>query len=125
MARQKKPKPKTKPRSKVPVKIGKEQKLGRESTQFKPGQSGNPNGRPPGSFSIKDSIRKTLEKNPKLVEQLVAHFITKYPDLMWQMLEGRPKQQQDIDVPNDSIKELTDFFRAAAAPKPEKKPKKK
>jgi len=32
------------------------------SSQFKPGQSGNPTGRPPGSRSIKTRLRELLER---------------------------------------------------------------
>ena len=112
-------------KKKVPATAGRNQGHGRsegsKATQFKPGQSGNPAGRIPGTISIKEEIRKHLQKNPEIVEQLVAYFIAKHPDLMWQMLEGRPKQNVDVEVDKDSIKELTDFFRAAAEVKPKKK----
>ena len=108
-------------KKKKPDTSGTQQVDGRKATQFKPGQSGNPKGRPPGSISIKDEIRKHLQKNPEIIEQLIAYFIAKNPDLMWQMLEGRPKQNVDVEVDKDSIKELTDFFRAAAEVKPKKK----
>lgn len=35
---------------------------GKEATQFKPGQSGNPLGRPPGSRNFTTMVREALEK---------------------------------------------------------------
>jgi len=81
---------------------------------WKPGQSGNPSGRPKGALNLKNKIRKYLEENPGEVDQLVQHFVKKDPGLMWQMLEGRPKQNVDMDVDKDSISELTNLFRAMA-----------
>ena len=51
-------------------------------------------GRPKGSISIKDRVRKYLEDHPEDVEEIVKHFVKSNRELMWQMLEGRP--QQDI-----------------------------
>jgi hypothetical protein len=83
-------------------------------TWWKPGQSGNPSGRPKGALSIKNKIRKYLEENPGEVDLLVHHFIKKDPALMWQMLEGRPQQNVDLGVDKDSISELTELFRTMA-----------
>ena len=82
--------------------------------RFQKGVSGNPKGRPKGSVSIKDKIRQHLEKNPKEVEEIVRHFVKNNRELMWQMLEGKPKQQMEVDVDKDSIIELTKFFREMA-----------
>jgi hypothetical protein len=60
--------------------------------QFKPGVSGNPKGRPKGSISIKDLVRKHLENNPEDLKEFVSHFIKDNRELAWQMLEGRPSQ---------------------------------
>jgi hypothetical protein len=81
---------------------------------FPPGVSGNPAGRPKGTVSIKESIRRYLRENPGEVDRLVQHFVKSDPGLMWQMLEGRPKQNVDMDVDKDSISELTTMFRAMA-----------
>mgnify|MGYP001576469344 CR=1 FL=1 len=51
-------------------------------------------GRPKGSVSIKDLVRKHLEDNPEDLQEFVQHFIKKNRELAWQMLEGKP--QQDI-----------------------------
>lgn len=75
---------------------------------FKPGQSGNPKGRPKGSISIKDLVRKHLESHPKDLQEFVAHFIKSNRELAWQMLEGRPTQQADITAEVTTKAELTD-----------------
>ena len=64
---------------------------------FKKGQSGNPNGRPKGSVSIKDRIRQRLQENPDEFENLVEFYLKdkKMRDLLWKMLEGLPKQQTE------------------------------
>lgn len=63
---------------------------------FKPGESGNPNGRPKGSISIKDKVRQYLEEHPEAMTQVVGHFVHKNRELMWQMLEGSPNAKTDI-----------------------------
>lgn len=67
---------------------------------FKPGVSGNPAGRPKGSVSIKDSIRKFLEDNPEEFEKLCKYYLTndKHKDLLWKMLDGMPKQGIDLET---------------------------
>lgn len=89
-----------------------------KSHLFQPGQSGNPAGRPKGTVSIKESLRKYLREHPGEVDRLVQHFLKNDPALMWQMLEGRPKQNMDLEVDKDSIGELTNFFRAMAGIEP-------
>ena len=66
--------------------------------QFLPGSSGNPNGRPPGVFSIKDEVRKRLSENPEERKAFVDHFIEKNRELAWQMLEGKPPQTLEANV---------------------------
>lgn len=85
-----------------------------EQGKFIKGHSGNPNGRPQGSVSIRDKIRQHLENNPDEVEKIVEHFVKTNRELMWQMLEGKPKQQMEVDVDKESIVELTKFFRGFA-----------
>lgn len=43
--------------------------------RFKPGQSGNPAGRPKGSVSIVAALRRALEENPRLADELARVFI--------------------------------------------------
>ena len=64
-----------------------------EKGRFIEGTAPGP-GRPKGSVSIKDLVRKHLESNPEDLKEFVAHFIKKNRELAWQMLEGR--HQQDV-----------------------------
>ena len=67
-----------------------------EKGRLLPGQTANPNGRPKGSISIKDEIRKHLEANPEEVQEIVKHFVKENRELMWTMLEGSPKSTSEV-----------------------------
>jgi hypothetical protein len=73
--------------------------MSKEDTKFKPGQSGNPNGRPKGSISIKTKIKQRLEAHPEKLEELVDYYLNelKMRDLLWKMIDGIPKQQVEIE----------------------------
>ena len=69
-----------------------------ESGKILPGQESlNPKGRPKGSFSIKDTIRKHLQDNPEDFKQFFMHFVKDNKELAWQMMEGRPQQDVTSD----------------------------
>lgn len=68
-----------------------------EKGQFVEGHPGGP-GRPKGSISIKDLVRKHLEDNPEDLREFVRHFIKKNRELAWQMIEGRPHQSSDMEL---------------------------
>ena len=61
-------------------------------------QSLNPEGRPKGSISIKDRIRKILEEEPERFEELCKYYLTdkKMRDLLWKQLDGMPRQSQEL-----------------------------
>ena len=103
-----------------PVEPGNNQEIRDEKGRFLPGVSGNPTGagggRPEGSISIKEQLKKRLAENPEELREIVEYFIKENRELMWVMLEGRPKQQMDIDLDKDSLAELTHFFRTIAKP---------
>ena len=61
-------------------------------------------GRPKGSKSIKDAVRKYLEDNPVDFQDFIRHFINKNRELAWQMLEGRPPQ--DVTSGGEKIKQI-------------------
>lgn len=66
----------------------------KQDSKFKKGVSGNPNGRPKGSFSIKSKIIKRLEANPKELKNVIDYLIDNEQALLFQMIDGRP--QQDV-----------------------------
>ncbi|MBT4732923.1 hypothetical protein HOB87_13275 [Candidatus Woesearchaeota archaeon] len=89
----------------------------KKDTKFKSGAewTGNASGRPKGSISIKDKIRKHLENNPEKLEELVKFYMENEQPVMrkllWEMLDGKPEQTVDmelivpkpiLDVPKDS-----------------------
>ena len=56
---------------------------------WKPGQSGNPNGRPPGK-TLKEWAREFLEDLP---DDKKLDFLREIePDIVWKMAEGNPRQ---------------------------------
>jgi len=67
-----------------------------ETGKFIPGNPGG--GRPKGSISIKDRIRRYLEDNPERFEELAQYYLSdpKMRDLLWRMLDGNPHQATDI-----------------------------
>ncbi len=101
---------------------------------WKKGQSGNPNGRPPGTVSITSAIkRKLLEVYPdvkhgdnkekrlyldKLVDGIFKNAIenqeTRTQKDIWSYIDGQPKATVDIGVDKSSLEDLTGFFKAVA-----------
>ncbi len=60
---------------------------------FKPGVSGNPDGRPPGK-SLKEYWKIRFAG---MTDEEKAEFSkTVAPELLWQMAEGRPSQATDL-----------------------------
>ena len=79
--------------------------------KFLPGQSAHPQGRPKGK-TIKEQVREYLKEHPEEEKKFIKHFILKNRELAWQMLEGRPQQQVEIeanitnDLSEDQVNEL-------------------
>lgn len=63
---------------------------------FKKGVSGNPGGRPLGSKSMKTYAREYLESMPE--EDRVEFLNSLDPKTIWEMSEGKPKQDLDIEA---------------------------
>ena len=87
--------------TKKPVPTGKKQT---KDTKFKPGQSGNPKGRPPGTISLTTMIKQELEKCPEgdkktYADLIVKRILTKAirdgdPQMIktvWAYIDGLPK----------------------------------
>ena len=99
---------------------------------FKKGQSGNPKGRPLGSVSVTEAVkRKLLEVFPatgsdqnkekklyldKLVERILENGIqngeSRTQKDIWNYMDGQPKATIDIGADKESLADLTEFFRA-------------
>ena len=100
--------------------------------KFKPGESGNPDGRPPGTISLTSIIkRKLLEiyrdpKTPKekkqaievladrIIENGIINSSERTQEKIWAYLDGHPKTTIDIGADKESLSELTKFFREMA-----------
>ena len=68
-----------------------------ENGRILPGQQSlNPEGRPPGSFSIKTKIIKRLEENPDELKAIIEYLMEHERALLFQMIDGRPPQKTDI-----------------------------
>ena len=105
--------------------------------QFKPGQSGNPEGMRPGTVSITAAIRRKLEEQyplkegedpvvrktylDKVVEAILENGIEKKQERslkdIWSYMDGLPKGELAIDVDKENLAQLTEFFRLASKSK--------
>lgn len=68
---------------------------------FKKGVSGNPGGRPEGSISMKNFAKRYLESMPE--EDRIEFMNGLDPKTIWEMAEGKPKQDTDITTNGESI----------------------
>lgn len=78
---------------------------------FKPGESGNPNGRPPKGYSITEMMKEMLSSKPEVKETLGKVIITKALEgditaikTVWQYMDGMP--QQNLTLSGDESKPL-------------------
>ncbi len=62
--------------------------------QFKPGQSGNPSGKPKGAVSMKTFAKNHLAKLPK--KERIKFLNSLSSDIVWKMAEGNPDNKTDL-----------------------------
>jgi hypothetical protein len=63
---------------------------------YKKGQSGNPSGRPKGAVSMKTYIKKKLEIMTEVEREEFLEGLDK--KTIWEMGEGKPKQDIEANV---------------------------
>lgn len=73
---------------------------------WKPGESGNPNGRPKKGYSITETIRAMMDEKPEIKQALSTKVIEMAlkgdlaaMKLVWSYLEGMPMQKQELSGP--------------------------
>lgn len=111
-----------------------------KDTRFKPGESGNPDGKPVGAKSLTTLVREALEDlatsketgeqivlKKLLVKRILKKAIdqgdTRMIQILWEHLDGKAAQKIDVthelgEQSRESVKELTDFFRSVSKPVP-------
>lgn len=70
--------------------------------QFKPGVSGNPGGRPKGSVSMKTFAQNYILAMPE--EDRIEFLNSLDPKTIWEMAEGKAKQ--DLDLKGEVISKV-------------------
>lgn len=73
--------------------------------RFKPGQSGNPKGRPSKGYSISDMMKEMIGNNPEAKKKLGEVIMSKALEgdmvaikTLWQYMDGMPKQTIDANI---------------------------
>ncbi len=85
-----------------PLKTREKQVVRNEKGQIIEGTA-NPNGRPKGTFSLKTLIVKKLEEQPELREKIIAELFEKEQALIFQMIDGKPRQNLGLDGGEDGL----------------------
>ena len=73
------------------------------SASWKPGQSGNPKGRPPKGYSITEWFKDMLASDPQIKDELGSAILQKAKSgdatamkLVWSYMDGMPQQKMDV-----------------------------
>ena len=75
------------------------------ATQWKPGQSGNPKGRPPKGHSITEMVQSMMNERPEIKEAVTAKIMQLCLDgditalkMLWNYMDGMPTQTNKLQV---------------------------
>jgi len=86
-------------------------------TAWKPGESGNPKGRPKKGYSITEWFKEMLKSNPEIKDAMGKSILKKALEgdiaaqrLVWQYMDGMPQQKVEIDTPEDKVKEVKKYI---------------
>lgn len=103
-----------------------------ERGRLLPGNTANPNGRPPGSFSLTAMLKELLQEVPegqkltyaqafikKMLHKAINEGDEQTQKLIMNYIEGLPRQPIDLGVDKESLSELTQFFKILAERKDE------
>ena len=92
---------------------------------WKPGQSGNPNGRPKKGYSISEAFKRMLEADPEKKEAIVNKILLAAlsgdmaaAKMIWQYMDGQPAQAIDLTSNGEQIKTPTHFIPVEKDEKP-------
>jgi len=78
--------------------------------RFKPGESGNPAGKPVGAVSVKARLKRMFRENPDKFEEFIQRYL-KNPNNekhLTGMLDDKPAQAIQLDAEVNNNIELTD-----------------
>lgn len=93
--------------------------------QFKPGQSGNPAGKAPGTFSLKVKTQQILNEEPEQGEAIIRALVTKALDgdvpaikELKEWIDGKETQRTEIrDLNKDFVGKVLEGLREGAKAK--------
>jgi len=82
-----------------PEKTGEIQKE-KKDTRFKPGVSGNPKGKPPGSISAISRVKKIFQDSPEEFKAFIEAYIKDPANRkhIVEMIDGKPRQTTDVNL---------------------------
>ena len=100
--------------------------MSKEDGQFKPGESGNPNGRPLKGYSITDTARAMYKASPERKKKLLDMLFDKAEKgdltaaaLIWAYMDGKPVQTSNIllqESPEEKVKKTISLLKDNVLP---------